>query len=242
MNRTFRNVALISRRELGSYLSSLVPFVVTAIFLVLSGTFFTSYLADTDYADASIRGFLDVAPFLILLFAVMLTMRLLAEERALGTWELLFTSPVRDGEIVIGKYVGSLVMLGAMLALTLYYPLLLVGLGDPDLGPVVTSYVGLLLLGGAALSVGLFASSLTSSQIAAAVVAGLLLFALWFLGPLAEAFGGPVADVLSQISLERHFADFTRGVLDTRAVVHYLSVTAVFLFLATRSVESGRYR
>jgi len=236
------NIALIARRELGSYLASPMAYIVTSVFLVLGGTFFSSYLADTNYTDTSIRGFLDAAQFLIMLFAALLTMRLLAEERALGTWELLFTAPVRDVEIVVGKYLGSLFVLAAMLALTLYYPLLLVQFGDPDIGPMATSYVGLFLLGSAALAVGVFASSLTSNQLVAAVVAGLILFGLWFLGPLAESFSGPLAEALSQISLQRHFPDFVRGILDTRAIVHYLSVTAVFLFLATRSVESGRFR
>ena len=237
-----RNVGLISRRELGAYLTSPIAYIVTAVFLVLSGTFFTSYLADTDYADTSVRGFLDVGPFLLLLFAALLTMRLIAEERALGTWELLFTAPVRDVEIVIGKYLGSVVVLGAMLALTLYYPVLLMAMGDPDTGPIITSYIGLALLGSAALAVGVFASSLTSSQVTSAVLAGLILFGLWFLGPVADAFSGPVAEALAQISLERHFDDFVRGIIDTKAVIHYLSVTVVFLFLATVSVESGRYR
>ncbi len=237
-----KNISIISRKEFRSYLASPVAYVVTAVFLGLSGTFFASYLAGTNYADTSIRGFLDAAQFLILLFAAALTMRLIAEERKLGTWELLLTVPVRDVEIVIGKFLGSLALLASMLLLTLYYPVLLFVLGDPDLGPIFTSYVGLLLLGSAALAVGLFASSLTSNQIAAGVVAGGILFALWFLGALADSAPGALGELLSYVSLSGHFPDFVRGVIDTRSVVTYLSTTAVFLFLAVRSVEADRWR
>jgi ABC-2 type transport system permease protein len=237
-----KNIGIISLKEFRSYLASPVAYVVTAVFLGLSGTFFASYLAGTNYADTSIRGFLDAAQFLILLFAAALTMRLIAEERKLGTWELLLTVPVKDVEIVLGKFLGSLALLASMLLLTLYYPALLMVLGDPDLGPIFTSYVGLLLLGSAALAVGLFASSLTSNQIAAAVVAGGILFALWFIGVLGDSAPGAFGELLSYVSLSGHFPDFVRGVIDTRSVVYYLSATAVFLFFAVRSVEADRWR
>lgn len=237
-----KNIVVISRKELASYLASPMAYVVTAVFLGLSGTFFASYLAGTNYSDTSIRGFLEGAQVLILLFAAVLTMRLIAEERKVGTWELLLTAPVRDAEIVLGKFVGSLAVLAAMLLLTLYYPLLLVVLGDPDLGPITTSYAGLFLLGSTSLSIGLFASSLTSNQIVSAVVAGGILFALWFLGVVGNFASGPLGELLSYLSLSGHFPDFVRGVVDTRAVVYYLSTTALFLYLAVRSVEADRWR
>jgi ABC-2 type transport system permease protein len=216
--------------------------VVTAVFLLLTGTFFSMHLARTGYADTSIRGFLDAGQLLILLFAAVLTMRLIAEERKLGTWELLLTAPVRDVEIVLGKFGGALLTLTAMLALTLYYPVLLIMLGDPDLGPIATSYIGLFLLGSASLAVGIFASSLTSNQIVAAVVAGGILFALWFLGAAAGFAPAAMGEVLAYLSLSHHFPDFVRGVVDTRSIVYYLSITALFLYMATRSIETGRWR
>lgn len=237
-----RNVGIISRKELKSYLSSPMAYIVTAMFLAISGTFFSVYLAATNYVDTSIKGFLNAAQILILLFAAVLTMRLVAEERKLGTWELLLTSPVRDSQIILGKFVGSFAVLAGMLLLTLYFPLLLVVFGDPDLGAIGTSYLGLLLLGAACLSIGVFASTLTSNQIVAAVVSGAMLFALWFLGAVESFATGALKEVLSYLSLSRHFADFTRGVVDTRAVVYYLGVTALFLQLAVGSVEAGRWR
>lgn len=219
-----------------------MAYIVTAIFLALSGYSFAIYLAGTSYMDTSIRGFLSAAQYLILLFAAVLTMRLVAEERKLGTWELLLTAPVRDTEIILGKFLGSLVLLTAMLVLTLYYPIFLFVLGDPDRGPIFTSYLGLFLLGSACLSVGIFTSSLTSNQIVSAVVAGGILFALWILGVVGNFAPGALGEVLSYLSLSHHFPDFMRGVVDTRAIVYYLSVTALFLYLAIGSIEAGRWR
>ena len=237
-----KNIGIISRKELKSYLSSPMAYVVTAVFLVLTGTFFATYLASTNYSDTSIRGFLGAGQILILLFAAVLTMRLIAEERKLGTWELLLTVPVRDTEIILGKFLGSLAVLTGMLVLTFYYPILLMVFGDPDLGPIITSYLGLFLLGCAALAVGIFASSLTSNQIVAAVVGGGILFTLWFLGIAGNFVPGALGEVLSYISLSHHFPDFVRGIVDTKAIVYYLSVTALFLYMAIRSTETDRWR
>jgi len=170
-----------------------------------------------------------------------LTMRLLAEERKMGTAELLLTAPVRDSEIVVGKFLGSLGILAVMLVLTFYYPVLLMWFGDPDLGPIATGYLGLFLLGCASLAVGLFASSLTSNQIVAAVVAGGILFALWFLGWTTDFLPEGLGKVIGYMSLSYYFSDFTRGVIDTRAVVYYLSIMGLFLFLTVRSLENSRW-
>ena len=219
-----------------------MAYVVSAIFIALSGTSFTTYLAQTSYSDTSIRGFLEAAQLLILLFSTLLTMRLISEERKLGTWELLLTAPVQDHEIVFGKFFSSLIVLAGMLIMTLYFPILLTIFGDPDTGPILTSYLGLLLLGSASLAIGIFASSLTSNQIVSAVVAGGILFGLWFLGSAASLIPDPVGDLLSYFSLSYHFPNFIRGIVDTRDVVYYLSVTAVFLFLSVRSIETERWR
>lgn len=235
-------IGVIVRKEAATYLTSPVAYITTAVFLVLSGTFFATYLAGTDYSDTSVQGFLGAAKMLILLFAALLTMRLVAEERKLGTWEILTTAPVGDAGIVLGKFLASLLILTAMLALTLYYPLLLMIFGNPDLGPIGTSYLGLFLLGSACLSVGIFASSLTSNQIVSAVVAGGILYALWFVGAAASLVSGAPAGILASISLSHYFPDFERGVVDTRAVIYYVSVTATFLYLTIWSVEAGRWR
>ena len=236
-----RTTWLIAGKEFRSHLTSPMTYVVVGIFLLLTGFFFINYLKDTNYGDTSIRGFVNQGSLLLLLFAAMLTMRLMAEEKKLGTWELLLTAPVRDTEVVLGKFLGTLGLMVVMLAFTLYYPLLLVIFGDPDIGPIITSYVGLFLLGSAALSVGIFASSLSSNQIVAAVVSGALLFALWFVGMAASYRPEALGEVIQSLSLSHHFEDFYRGIIDTRAIVYYLSVTALFLFLTIRSLETGRW-
>lgn len=235
-------IGIIFAREYKSYLSTPMAYVVTAIFLAVSGAFFSTYLASTAYTDTSIKGFLQAAQYLTLLFAAVLTMRLIAEERKLGTWELLLTVPVRDVDIILGKFLSGLAVLASMFALTAYYPILLAILGDPDLGPILTSYLGLFLLGSASVAVGIFSSSLTSNQLVSAVVSGGILFALWFLGSLADFAPGPLGELLAYVSLSSHFPDFMRGVVDTRAVIYYLSVTAIFLFLAIRSTETDRWQ
>ena len=169
-------------------------------------------------------------------------MRLISEERKLGTWELLLTAPVREYEIVLGKFFSCLLVLAGMLILTLYFPLLLMIFGDPDIGPILTSYLGLFLLGSASVAIGIFASSLTPNQIVSAVVAGGILFGLWFLGMVGSLIPEPLGEILSYFSLSEHFPGFVRGVVDTRDLVYYLSVTAVFLFLSVRSIETERWR
>ena len=242
-----KNTMLIARREFRAYLTSPMAYIVACDFLVLYGALFVWYLTDTNYSDTSINGYLvkwgwvNPGNLVLMLFAAALAMRLIAEEKKLGTWELLLTAPLRDTEIVLGKFLSSLGMLVSMLALTLYFPLLLWIFGDPDTGPIVTSYLGLFLLGAASLSIGLFASSVTSNQIVAAVIAGGILAILYFIGMAGNNITGAIGDILSYISLYHHFPAFTIGIIDTQAIVYYLSVTALFLFLTIRSIETSRW-
>ncbi|MFC2055977.1 ABC transporter permease [Chloroflexota bacterium] len=234
-----RNTLAITQKEFKSYLASPMAYVVTGIFLVLTGVFFG--ISPSTYLETSIKGFLETSSMVLLLLTAVLTMRLLAEERKMGTLELLLTAPVRDSEIILGKFLGSLGILSVMLALTLYYPLLLIIFGDPDMGPIGTGYLGLFLLGSTCLAVGLFASSLTSNQIVSAVVAGGILFALWFIGMAASYLPEAMGEVIGFFSLSHYFPDFMSGVIDTRGIVYYLSITVLFLFLAIRSLENSRW-
>jgi len=236
-----RNTTTIALKEFKSYLASPMAYVVTGIFLALTGFLFS--ISPTTYYETSIRGLWEFwGVLLLLLLACVLTMRLLAEEKKLGTLELLLTAPVRDSEVIVGKFLGSLGILTAMLALTLYYPLLLWLFGDPDWGPIATGYLGLFLVGCTSLAVGLFASSLTSNQIVAAVVAGGIICALWFVSLLVNLLPSAMGEVVSYLSLYYHFSDFLAGVIDTRGIIYYLSITVLFLFLAIRSLESSRWR
>jgi ABC-2 type transport system permease protein len=234
-----RNTLTITAKEFMSYLASPVAYVVIGIFLALTGFFFGS--SSATYSTTSLSGFLEVGSLLLLLLTAVLTMRMLAEERKLGTIELLLTAPVRDGEIILGKFLGSLGIIVVILVLTSYYPILLKVFGDPDIGPIATGYLGLFLLSCASLAIGIFASSLTSNQIVAAVVAGGILFGLWFLGSAATYLPRTLGDVIGYFSLSNYFPDFIRGIIDTRGVIYYLSITALFLFLAVRSLENSRW-
>jgi len=216
-----------------------MAYVVTGIFLVLTGVFFS--ISPATYRETSINGFLEPGNILLLLLAAVLTMRLLAEEKKMGTLELLLTAPVRDREVILGKFLGSLGILTVMLALTFYYPILLISFGDPDMGPIATGYLGLFLLGSVSLAVGLFASSLSSNQIVAAVVAGGILFALWFVGLAATFLPEALAEIIGFLSLSRYFPDFMMGIIDTRGMIYYLSITVLFLFLAIRYLENSRW-
>ena len=234
------NTITIALKEFKSYLASPTAYVVTGTFLVITGVLFSS--SPATYSETSIRGLWEFwgVLFLLLLTAA-LTMRLLAEERKMGTLELLLTAPIRDSEVIVGKFLGSLGILSAMLVLTFYYPILLITFGDPDMGPIGTTYLGLFLLGCASLAVGIFASSLTSNQIVAAVVAGGILFTLWFIGTIASYLPEAMAETIGYFSLSTYIPDFTRGIIDSRGIIYYLSITALFLFLAVRSLENSRW-
>lgn len=234
-----RNTLTITAREFKSYLASPMAYIVIGIFLALTGFFFGS--SSATYSETSISGFLQIGSLLLLLLTAVLTMRLLAEERKLGTIELLLTAPVRESEIILGKFLGSLGIIAVMLVLTFYYPILLKVFGDPDIGPIATGYLGLFLLSCASLAIGIFASSLTSNQIVAAVVTGGILFGLWFLGSAADYLPRALGDVIGYFSLSNYFPDFITGIIDTRGIIYYLSVTALFLFLAIRSLENSRW-
>ncbi|MFH1485384.1 MAG: ABC transporter permease subunit [Chloroflexota bacterium] len=235
-----RNALAISGKEVRSYYASPIAYVVTAVFLVITGYFFAFNIVNMQ--EATIRGFLYPGSFVLLLLAPILTMRLLAEEQKMGTLELLLTAPVRDVEVVLGKYLASMIIFVVMLALTLYYPLILFIFGDPDPGPIVSGYLGLLLVGAAFMAMGLLASSLSSNQIVAAVIGFGVLLILWVISGAAGFLTGPPRDVVNYLALPAHFGDFAIGVIDTKHIIYYLSLSALFLFLAVRFLETRRWR
>lgn len=235
------NTLIIAWKETRSYFSSPTAYVVGAMFLILTGVFFVFDIT-RPFAEASVRGYIDWATLFIVFLAPLLTMRLLAEEQKMGTLELLLTSPVRDWEVVVGKYLASLATLTTTLAFTLYYVLLLFIFGDPDIGPLMSAYLGLFLYGAAALAIGIMASSLSGNQIVAAVVGIGILLMLTNVSRIGVLLEGVTADVISGFSMTAHFDDFSRGVLDSSHVVYYISLVAVFLFITVRSLEARRWR
>ena len=235
-----RNAWLIARRELGSYFTSPVAYAVTAVWLLIVGYFFALILYYS--REATMRYLFHNVTFFLLLMGPALTMRLVAEERKSGTIELLLTSPVRDGEVIAGKFIAALTLWALMLAVTLVYPALLRAFGNPDPGPIATGYLGLLLLGSAILALGVVASTLTSNQIIAALVAFALGLLFWLSEALQDVLSGALGSFFSYLSLSSHFYDFPKGVVDTKDVIFYLSITVAALFLATRLLETRRYQ
>jgi len=236
-----RNVLYIAAKELRSYFVSPVAYIIVAFWLVAMGFFF--WLSISSFGEASLTNVFNVVIVLLLLVAPALTMRLLSEETRTGTLELLLTAPVKDWSVVVGKFLGAFVLYIAMMALTLLYPvmLLLFG-GNPDWGPIWSGYIGVLLLGMAFLSVGLFASSLSSNQMVSAVIAFVILLILYLISQVVGSVGAGVGTVLSQLSLYDHFTSFPQGLIDPKDVVFYLTFTGVVLFITVQVVEGRRYR
>ena len=236
------NMLAVLRKELRAYFVSPVAYVVIAAYLVMSGVFFAILLlAQPGTAEASLGIVFNNVAVILLIVAPALTMRLLAEEQKSGTIELLLTSPIQDWEVVIGKYLASLVLFLVPVLMTLVYPLILMRYGTPDVGPMLGGYIGMILFGAAFLAVGMLATSLTQNQVIAAVVSITVLLGLWLTGAFASSARPPVSTVLNYLSIITHYGEFARGLIDTRDVVYYLSVIAISLFLSVRALETRRW-
>jgi ABC-2 type transport system permease protein len=253
-----RTVA-ICQRELSYFYNSITAYVVTMVFVFLAGYFFYNLLAffnlssfqsaqnplaggGLSLTESVLQPLFANLSVVLLLIAPMLTMRLLSEERRLGTAELLFTYPISDWDAILGKFLATVIVFAAMLALTLVLPLVLSGFAAPEGGPIATGYAGLLLLGMAYISVGVFFSSLSENQLVAGVLSfgfSLLVLIIGWLMPFVSA--GP-ARVLSEISMLEHFDSFSRGIVDTNDIVYYVNFSVFFLFLCSRVLESNRWR
>ena len=239
------NIFVIAKRELDSYFVSPIAYVAVAVYLVISGLIFV-YVVNgmASYGEpVSLQPQFGNMVFLLLIFAPPLTMRLLAEEQRMGTLELLLTSPVRDWEVVLGKYLGSLGVLLPTIVITFAYGLLLKIHGNADVGPMAAGYLGLFLSGATLMSIGVLASSLTQNQVVAAVVAFVITLVLWVIGSASQLLVNPtISQFLSQLDFFDHTANFWRGVIDTNDIVYFLSLIALALFIATRILETRRWR
>ena len=256
-----RNTLVIAGKELQGYFVQPVAYVVLTVFLLLGGWFFFAMLRQFDemvqlvqmmgQAQSLQQMNLNtrvIDPLLhdlsIVLVIVMpaLTMRVFAEEKRTGTYELLLTAPVRTGEIVAGKFIATAVFTLIMVALAWIFPIILMIFGNPEIGVMFAGYVALALLALSFAAVGLFTSSLTQNQIIAAISSFGLLILLYVISWPAEAGGGVVWSLLKYLSLPEHFSTMVRGVIDTADIVFFLSVILLALFLTQRSVESARWR
>lgn len=232
----------VARREFRTFFASPIAYIVLGGFLLLAGWlyFSTLFLA----GQASLRGFFGVVPVLFVVLVPAITMRALAEERKSGTLELLLTLPMEDWQIVAGKFLAALGMVAVGLAWTIPYALsvaALTGSGAPfDWGPVFAGYLGLLLLAGSFIALGLWGSALSRNQIVGFIVGLVLCFAFAFVDKFAALLPESLGQVLQYVSVDYHFENIARGVLDTRDLVFYLSLTTVGLLLTTRTLSSAR--
>lgn len=251
-----RNAFTIAGKEMRGFFVSPMGWVVMGLYALLFGYFFMAHL--TYFVQQSMQsqmggGPVNINQFMIrpllqnvalinLFLLPMITMRAYAEEKRSGTIELLLTSPVSDLQIIFGKFLGAIGFYAALLAVTMVYIGILFAFGTPEWRPVVTGYLGLLLMGGCFLSVGLFISSTTRNQVVAGAATFVVFLLLWIISWLGQSAGPAMASVLEYLSIVWHFEDFSKGVIDTKHVVYYLSFITFGLFLTMKSVDTERWR
>jgi ABC-2 type transport system permease protein len=254
-----RNILAIAHKELRSYFASPIAYVVIGLFALFYGYFFALMLQvfvrnsmnmgqmgggqqPMNINQDMLRPVLQNVTILLLFVLPAITMRTYAEERRSGTIELLLTSPVSDIEILLGKFLGALSLYGTMLAVTFIHVGILFVYGNPELKPILTAYLGLLLLGGSFIAVGMFVSTLTTNQIVAYIITFSVLLMLWVISWLGSISTGTFTDITNYLSIVDHFDDFSKGVIDTTHLIYYFSVMTFSLYLTVRSVDSERWR
>lgn len=254
-----RNILAMAGKELRQIFGGAVAYVVLTAFFMLTGFFFydmvTAYNRYLGYAqmqpqymeqlninDMILTPLFHNINIILLLMVPLITMRLFAEERDQGTDELLLTCPISVGQIVTGKFLAAFAFYALMLVMTLIYPAVLAKHASPDLGKLLAGYLGLLLIGTSFISFGLFASTLTRSQLVAAITSFAVLLVFWIIGWIAESQPGVFGEVLRYLAMTEHFERFGEGVVDVGDVAYFGSFIVFFWFLATRAVESTRWR
>lgn len=236
-----RNVGAIFQKELRSYFNSPIAYIVIILFVGFTNWLFfrNFFLANR----AMMRDYFGMLPWVFMVFAPLITMRLWAEEKKLNTQELLMTMPISDWQAVLGKFLSSLFLLTVMIVLSLPLAFTVSSVGNMDWGPVIGGYFGAFFMGAAYLSIGLFISSLTENQIVAAILSFFVSFGLWIVGESIVVFMAPasMAGFLEYMGLGSHFDSIGRGVIDSRDVIYYLLLIGFFLFLNVKGVERRKW-
>ncbi len=234
-----RKIWAICRKEMTVTFSSPIGYIAAAVFLGVSGVFFTLIVTTT--REASLRHLFYNMAVMMLLVVPMITMRLFSEEKKQGTFELLMTMPVTLTELVIGKFLGAVLLVLVIAGLTLQFPAFLIIFGKPDLGPLFTGYLGFILLALSLTSIGIFVSSLTDSMFVSGIVSFGIMLLLWILSWAGEMIGGLPGNFIASTSLIDRLESFVKGILDTGDVVYYLSVTGIAVFLTIRALDWRRW-
>ncbi len=240
-----RNVAIIARRELAGYLRTPSGYMVAAATLLVQGLLFNTRAVGTGAKLSSqvLIDFLRDSSGTTTVAAVLLAMRLFAEERQSGTLVLLYTSPVREAEIVVGKFLSAFVVLSVLTLLSLYLPALIFVNGKVSIGHIAGGYFGLLCVGAATLSLGVLGSALAKNQLMAGVLAAVFIFVLFLCWGLSRVVDPPFGSIIAEFSLyEEHFFPFMRGLVQLSDIVYYASIVYLALLAATRVVQSQRWQ
>ncbi|MEE9488531.1 MAG: ABC transporter permease subunit [Candidatus Brocadiales bacterium] len=232
--------ATIFKREMMGFFYSPIAYVLIAIFLIFSGYFFATILALTQQATLSYS--LANTQFILSIIAPIITMKLLSDEVRSGTIEMLMTAPVTDFEVVFGKFLAAWFLYLVMLAPTLLYVVFLQWVGQPDMGPVLSSYIGLALMGLMFISIGLMMSAFTRSQMIAGISGIVTLVILFFMGYAASGTATWYAAALQYLGTYSHWEPFTKGMVNTKDILYYVTITALCLFITVRVVESRKWR
>ncbi|MBL8604132.1 MAG: ABC transporter permease subunit [Myxococcales bacterium] len=236
----FSNTSTIASREFGSYFSSALGYIVIGMFLLLVGFLVFFPFAFLVIGKASLQPMFNSISWLLPLISPAIAMRTFAEEKRTGTLEMLITQPVRDWEVILGKYLGALGLLAVCITATLTYPFAISRMGELDWGPVIGGYIGLFLGGASYVAFGVMVSSYTKDQITAFFVA-FIVGALFFLLNKALIFFGGAATVLEYLCPDYHFTSIARGVIDARNIIYFVSVISVSLMATARSLDSRRW-
>jgi ABC-2 type transport system permease protein len=235
------NAALtIAKREIRTYFNSPIAYIVVTVFMLLAGyLFFGSLFIER---QAELRSYFNLMPLLLSFIVPAMAMRLIAEEKGSGSLEMLITMPVRDWQVIFGKFLAGMALLTTLVGLTVFYAVTVMVVGPLDKGPAIGGYIGVLLMGGAYMAIGVMASTFSRNQIVAFIIAFAISFALFLFSRLVQFVPESLQPLLAYLSIESHFEAISRGVIDSRDVVYYLSVMVVSLVIATVSLESRKWK
>jgi len=223
-----RQAIHIFKREFNSYFLSPIAYIVISIFLLVTGWFFFSTFFINN--QAGMRNFFNLLPYIFSFVVPAITMRLFSEELNVGTYEILVTMPVTSVDVILGKFMAAVIFIGVMLAPTLAYPAFISMLGDLDWGPVLGGYIGALLLGAAYSAIGVFASSLTRNQIIAFIIGVVLCFGLTLIDQILFFLPSLIVGFFQYISADYHFQNISKGLIDSRDILYFLSVSFAGLY------------
>lgn len=242
-----KNAWIVARRELGAIFVQPIAYVFAIMITLITGLIFAAQISFPAFQGGippRVDQILGTFSFLAIFAAPAVTMRLVSEENQSGTIELLMTLPIRDIEVVIGKFLAAFIFYATVVALTLIYPFVLLRFGNPDVGPIVTGYLGLLLWGAALLGIGILTSSLAENQINAFMLSFGVILILYLTTIPAQLFtvSPAISTILTELSLQSHQDNFFNGLITAKDVLYYLLITSVSLFAAARILESRRWR